>query len=238
MLPGPPCLFPCLPAEGESKVIVTACKFLGSDRTALLVELQGPDPDNLVRKLRTVASVRGTAPDETSGTGTLLVLLHLRDPIYCTIARVPGVVCITCPFNSVERGRCEWKILVTDSQALRSTVQLLRGHGIEASIRHVSDPEGHAGLTFRQRQVLLEAIEAGYFESPRRITLTSLSRRLSVAPPTLSEILRKAESKLARVYLQDIAKAPPTARPVTTQARGAILPDLRFAGFHFRKAKI
>jgi len=51
-------------------------------------------------------------------------------------------------------------------------------------------------LTERQEQVLGTALVQGYFEFPRRISLTGLSELVGVRPSTLSEILRGAERRV------------------------------------------
>ena len=51
-------------------------------------------------------------------------------------------------------------------------------------------------LTERQEQVLGTALAQGYFEFPRRISLTGLSELVGVRPSTLSEILRGAERRV------------------------------------------
>jgi predicted DNA binding protein len=51
-------------------------------------------------------------------------------------------------------------------------------------------------LTERQEQVLETALAQGYFEFPRRISLTGLSELVGVRPSTLSEILRGAERRV------------------------------------------
>ena len=42
------------------------------------------------------------------------------------------------------------------------------------------------------------AISLGYFDFPRKISLTELSKKVSIKPSTLSEILRNAERKILR----------------------------------------
>ena len=51
-------------------------------------------------------------------------------------------------------------------------------------------------LTPSQRQVLATAMEAGYFEVPRRVNLTELARRLRRSQSGLSEVMAMIESKL------------------------------------------
>jgi len=71
-----------------------------------------------------------------------------------------------------------------------------------------NDPPDHqVTLTARQEQVLGTALEHGYFEFPRRTSLTGLSKLVGVRPSTLSEILRGAERRVmesaVRVHNQD-----------------------------------
>lgn len=66
-----------------------------------------------------------------------------------------------------------------------------RGVGVEvlASREHRS----RWAMTRRQRDLLEVAIAQGYYEVPRRVTLTELARRLGVAKSTLSEALARGE---------------------------------------------
>ncbi|WP_254535556.1 helix-turn-helix domain-containing protein [Halomarina litorea] len=63
-----------------------------------------------------------------------------------------------------------------------------------------STPDGSV-LTDRQREILERAVELGYYETPRRVTLSDLAADLGVAKSTLSETLHRAESTLVRRHL-------------------------------------
>lgn len=58
-----------------------------------------------------------------------------------------------------------------------------------------TDGEG-LGLTDRQREVLERALEEGYFEVPRRTTLTELADELGVSDQALSAIMRRGQANL------------------------------------------
>jgi predicted DNA binding protein len=68
----------------------------------------------------------------------------------------------------------------------------------QVQVLAVYDSEKDEGtvLTRRQSDVLHKAIEEGYFEVPRRVTLTALAGKLGVAPSSLSEMLAVVEKKL------------------------------------------
>lgn len=53
-----------------------------------------------------------------------------------------------------------------------------------------------AGLTDRQREVLEAAVERGYYSVPREANHEEIARELGCAPSTVSEHLRKIESRI------------------------------------------
>jgi predicted DNA binding protein len=57
-------------------------------------------------------------------------------------------------------------------------------------------------LTARQEEILGTAMAQGYFEFPRRISLTNLSELVGVRPSTLSEILRGAERRILETTIR------------------------------------
>lgn len=52
------------------------------------------------------------------------------------------------------------------------------------------------GLTSEQRETLLTALEAGYFEVPRETTLVELGERMEISDSAVSQRLRRGLSKL------------------------------------------
>lgn len=57
-----------------------------------------------------------------------------------------------------------------------------------------------ASLTERQERLLVFAAASGYYDFPRRVSLTRLAEKVGVAPSTLSEILRGAEKRIVTAY--------------------------------------
>jgi len=53
-------------------------------------------------------------------------------------------------------------------------------------------------LTDRQREILLTAIEAGYYDVPRDATYEDIAAEMDLAPVTVGEHLRKIESRVLR----------------------------------------
>lgn len=56
-------------------------------------------------------------------------------------------------------------------------------------------------LTDRQLEFIVEAVERGYYESPRQCTLTELAESLSVSKGAASGILHRAERRIIKRFL-------------------------------------
>lgn len=78
--------------------------------------------------------------------------------------------------------------------------------GVETSIERVGEYDLGRGpipgtLPPRQREALEVALEAGYYDVPRRATRDDVAELLGCAPSTASEHLQKAEATLVRTHL-------------------------------------
>lgn len=66
-------------------------------------------------------------------------------------------------------------------------------------IQQESDTESL--LTERQQWLLREAIDRGYYDAPRRITLVELAEEVGIAKSTCSEILHRVEGQVLKRFL-------------------------------------
>ena len=64
-------------------------------------------------------------------------------------------------------------------------------------------------LTSRQRTIFDAAMNEGYWESPRRITLTKLAGLLGVSKSTLSVQLHKIEGVVLNSYADKVRRNSP-----------------------------
>ena len=64
------------------------------------------------------------------------------------------------------------------------------------SVRGGTPERNRYGLTSRQREILRRALAEGYFDVPRRVSLTELAERIGVAVSTLSVSLSVIERKI------------------------------------------
>lgn len=58
----------------------------------------------------------------------------------------------------------------------------------------------------KQFEAFRAAIDHGYYQVPRRVTLSELSQKLGKSPSTVSEHLRKTESKVLPAFWEVISR--------------------------------
>jgi predicted DNA binding protein len=75
-----------------------------------------------------------------------------------------------------------------------------RQHGIDIELLRVNEyaslGDTDAGLTDSQREALLVAFEAGYFEEPRNATLSEVAAELDISQPAAGGLLRRGIKRL------------------------------------------
>ncbi|MFB9804295.1 helix-turn-helix domain-containing protein [Haladaptatus pallidirubidus] len=82
------------------------------------------------------------------------------------------------------------------------TVELKRLYAPEAPT-----VDGQFMLTPKQRVALTVALDAGYFDVPRRANLSELAEQLDITPQALSKRLRRAHKTMSRYVLTASSRA-------------------------------
>lgn len=83
--------------------------------------------------------------------------------------------------------------------------------GADLAIRDVRALDGEtvtvdtSVLTEVQRETLVRAVEAGYYATPRAVSLDSLAEEFDVSKSAVSQRLRKAEATIAQRVVGEIA---------------------------------
>jgi predicted DNA binding protein len=82
-----------------------------------------------------------------------------------------------------------------------------QGNDIDIELLRVNEYNGlgetNAGLTDSQREALLVAVDAGYFEEPRNATLGDVAADLDISQPAASGLLRRGIKRLVVSSLMD-----------------------------------
>ncbi|EMA68665.1 Bacterio-opsin activator HTH domain protein [Halorubrum aidingense JCM 13560] len=71
-------------------------------------------------------------------------------------------------------------------------------------VRQRVDPERL--LTDRQREILLAAVELGYYDVPRRATLTAVADHVGIAKSTCSELLQRVERAVVGEFVERLPR--------------------------------
>jgi hypothetical protein len=108
--------------------------------------------------------------------------------------------------------RHSWRVLMRSDASvgvLYDEIAARLRDGLSFHMGHLRDADGWqrdslASVTMptEQRTALRAAVEGGYYETPRATTLDNLAANLDIPRSTLSYRLRRAETQLARRYVE------------------------------------
>lgn len=182
--------------EHGAKLNIVDCKPFNKTGISLLLELRGEQQEvrAATAAIRRTEGVRQVVEGEGAG-DEMPLLVVLDRPGICRASSDVAIVCLDCPLNS-ETQPSEWRFIARKTSDFRQVLSRLSKEGIEARIEDVAPLERKATLTGRQKEIMATAVAQGYFEFPRKISLTGLSELVGVKPSTLSEILRSAERRI------------------------------------------
>jgi predicted DNA binding protein len=120
----------------------------------------------------------------------------------CTACRVfADANCFLTSATSRPDGKLEWVLLGSDTM-VKSLMQALEMEGVVGEVVRISRLEDEKELTARQENLLQIALEKGYFEFPKKITLRQLAKSLDIAPATLTEILRRGQKQVLQEHFR------------------------------------
>lgn len=164
--------------------------------SAQLVEFDG-DPARIAAVL---AEDDAIVEYEVSGSGLAYVHRGHSDRMATIIDSLRrNRIVVDMPIESLGGGEVRVRLIGTESDLHEAVAEFSAVVALELERIGPHDPSGVAGeLTDRQRAVVRTAIEAGYYESPRRATQADVAAACGIAPRTAGEHLRKAEAALVR----------------------------------------
>ena len=95
----------------------------------------------------------------------------------------------------------EWTVMATNSTYIRNFINRAKNAGYHIIRRVTMNPHAEVRLTARQEEVMSYALENGYYEIPKRLTIDDLCKSFDCSKSTLSVIMRSAEKKVLELYL-------------------------------------
>ncbi len=116
---------------------------------------------------------------------------------------------------SCSEGTWSVRLRYVNREDVEASLESLQENGVDVSVvavRTISEEDlSEVGLTEEQYEALELAVEHGYFEIPREISLQELSEHLDISHQSLSERLRRAQKGLLHQSFSDPDTSSETA---------------------------
>jgi len=161
------------------------------------VEILHSDAESIVEAMRAEDAVTAVEVFEIRD-GRALVQFRTTEPLLLVPIQRTGIP-IQLPFT-ISNGELDWE-LTAPHERLSELGKLFEDLGIPFEVHHVQqNVDVRQLLTDTQSELLDEAIERGYYDTPRECTLTELAEHLDMAPSTISETLHRAEEKVVKEF--------------------------------------
>jgi hypothetical protein len=172
---------------------IVDCQSLDRERMAMTLELTGPRRavQGTITTLREMTGVDQVHELESDSPETR-VLMALQKPRICQVSESDGILCHDRPFDSAEVP-ARWRFTLKKTGSVGEAIGWLGEDSIQARIEDISPLDKNVTLTPKERGIVSVAIERGYFEFPRRITLEDLSLLVGVEVSELHRIFRSLE---------------------------------------------
>jgi hypothetical protein len=162
-----------------------------------LLEISTGNPDEILDRIRTDPAVRSLETVQRVEDRAVVQFETTELPLLLTIQRAQ--VPLEPPLELVE-GRITLN-LTASRDRISAFADQLEALSIPFTLDRIyGDIEMSTPLTESQRDLLATAIEHGYYDTPRTITLTDLAAELGMAPSTVSETLHRAEGIVLKKY--------------------------------------
>jgi hypothetical protein len=193
----------------------------GDDAIMPLVWARGADPEVLeaafaddptVREVSRVAEFDGELLYRMEWVDHISVLLRMLTHADATVLDAYGRA-------------DEWRLRVMfpTRDGLSATHEFCRDHGFDLDVESVremaGEPAGRYGLTDDQYDALVRAVQRGYYDVPKRVSLSALADEVGISHQALSERLRRGvEALVTDTLLVAEPPSPSTAMRTPQEA--------------------
>jgi predicted DNA-binding protein YlxM (UPF0122 family) len=192
-------------AHGDASIRILAA-MTESDGGVGLAEVTARDPESVVADVSAHDSVEDVEVLQRGGRECLIQFrTHL--PLLLLAARDSGLP-LEMPFE-ISDGEATWT-LTASQDAISDLGDQLSALGISFTVDYLQQEVAgsEALLTDRQRAIVQEAIEQGYYDTPRECSLTELADAVGLAKSTVSETLHRAEERVMKEFAAGLEEKP------------------------------
>jgi len=168
------------------------------DETVGILEVRTRDPDSILDEMCEIEELHSFEPMDSDGE-ILLVEYHSPEPEMQALVSESGTV---PRYPVVFRDGTVVATQTTSHAQLAALTDAFESAGIDYEIRFLVQSLSSADLlTDRQREFVEEAIDRGYYESPRRCSLTELASQMDVHKTTAGDVLHRAERNIVTEFV-------------------------------------
>lgn len=166
-----------------------------------LVELTGPNLDAVVGAMRDTDAVL-TLDILGESADRVLVQFETSEPLLLFSVRESGVP-LEPPID-IQDGRATVEVTASQDRLSQFGTQLEQ-FGMSFDVEYVQPSAESADnlLTDSQRELVVTAVEQGYYDTPRTCSLTELADHIEMAKSTVSETLHRAEEAIIKEFVAE-----------------------------------
>lgn len=172
-----------------------------------VVEMEGPRWPHVVKDIQGISTVEEVEVLDSTERAARVRIAAQSCALPAAI-EASGIV-PQLPFE-VAQGCDKW-LLISEKEHAKEFYDNLRAQGLGVKVTYSGEYMPNAALTPRQQEVLEAAVKNGYYDYPRRITLSHLAERIGIAKSTLSQSLTMIESEVMKTA--SFEKAASQKRP-------------------------
>ena len=165
-----------------------------------LFQIKGPTIKNFLSDFKKISNSL-TYQILFEGDDFVLLNIKTEDPLILT-ALMKTQLLLMYPLT-VKNGIVEVKVIAERSKIDQFLLKL-EHKTINFSIRSIGYYHGTRLLTQKQNQILQIANKKGYYDIPRKISLSNLAKELNISPSALSETFRRIHKKISINHLRSI----------------------------------
>jgi predicted DNA binding protein len=157
-----------------------------------LIEIKGDNTDEIVAEIRKHPDVCRIDVSQLKN-GVLGSIVTEK----CAACRaLTGSDCFLTSALSLKDGDVEWKLITGAEGSLSCLIENLKENGCRVELKSVIHLSKKSSLTSRQEEIIRAAVEKGYYDYPKKITIEKLAKMFDISPSTLGEIIQRGEKKI------------------------------------------
>lgn len=183
----------------DAQFRVVAVVSRGDDGGVGLLDVTTSRPTEVVEMARTHEEIVDLEVLEVTN-DRVLFQFETGAPHLLGIARDAGIPVVT-PFT-INDGEAVWELTAAREQ-LSALAGELAATGITYTVESVRpESDVQSLLSDRQATLITEAVNRGYYDTPRACTLTELADAVGIAKSTCSETLHRAEEAIIKEFVE------------------------------------